>query len=386
MARRRAAPGRLILFALVIFLGGLAIGAVLARIPRMPPASHESSPAPVPAPSPPTRSGPPTPPEPEILTVDDEFLTAAVRLALGQIGEITREAESAHAERMGTRVLRWRTHHLEVRTRHAPGDAARLLEHTIGRAGLVFTRGSVLTVGVVREGRRLTTHEVRFFPPPAIARVAIIFDDAGGSIEDLAAIIALERPVTIAVLPGLRFSREVAEHSQAAGLEVFLHLPLEADDPTKAMGPGGIAMRMSDEEIAAAVRSGLKAVPGAVGVNNHMGSKGTADERVMRVVLGVVKERRLIWVDSVTSLRTVGTRLAGELGIPTASRQVFLDNEDEPEAIQAQVQRLIDVARRRGQAIAIGHAHRRTAQVLREMLSEFDHAGIEFVPASALAR
>jgi len=106
----------------------------------------------------------------------------------------------------------------------------------------------------------------------------------------------------------------------------------------------------------------------------------------MRAVLGVLKARGLIWVDSVTSLRTVGARLAVEMGIPTASRQIFLDNEDEPEAIRAQISRLMDIARRQGQAIAVGHAHRLTAQVLREMLSEFDSLGIELVPASALAR
>ena len=134
------------------------------------------------------------------------------------------------------------------------------------------------------------------------------------------------------------------------------------------------------------MHAGLASVPGAVGVNNHMGSRGTADKRVMRAVLGVLKARGLIWVDSVTSLSTVGARLAVEMGIPTASRQIFLDNEDEPEAIRAQISRLMDIARRQGQAIAVGHAHRLTAQVLREMLSEFDSLGIELVPASALAR
>lgn len=221
--------------------------------------------------------------------------------------------------------------------------------------------------------------------PPA-GRVSVIFDDAGGSLEDLEAIISLGRPVTIAVLPGLRFSRDVAERARAAGLEVFLHLPLEADDSAKAMGPGGIATAMSDEEIAATVRAGLASVPGAVGVNNHMGSRASADERVMRAVLGEVKRSGLIWVDSRTTTKTVGARLAAELGIPAASRQVFLDNTDDPQAIRTQITRLIQAARTSGQAIAIGHAHRQTAQVLREMLGEFDRLGIEFVPASVLAR
>jgi len=219
-----------------------------------------------------------------------------------------------------------------------------------------------------------------------VGRVAIIFDDAGGSLEDLERIIALGRPVTIAVLPGLRFSREVAQRARAAGLEVFLHLPLEPEDPTKPLGPGGVTAAMSDAEIERAVRTGLAAVPGAVGVNNHMGSKGTADPRVMRAVLRVVRERNLRFVDSVTSPRTVAAAMAAEMGIPVASRQIFLDNEDEAGAIRAQLRRLILLARTRGEAVAIGHAHRLTAQVLGEMLGEFDTAGIALVPASLLAR
>lgn len=216
--------------------------------------------------------------------------------------------------------------------------------------------------------------------------VAIIFDDAGGSLEDLEEIIAIGRPATVAVLPGLRFSTAVAERARSAGLEVILHLPLEAEDSSKDAGPGGITVSMSDAEIETAVRAALTAVPGAVGVNNHMGSKGTADERVMRAVLRVVKERNLLFVDSVTSSRTVAGQIALEMGIRTASRQVFLDNEDETGAIQAQLRRVITIARRRRDAVAIGHAQRLTAQVLKEMLGEFDTAGIHLVPVSTLTK
>jgi hypothetical protein len=218
------------------------------------------------------------------------------------------------------------------------------------------------------------------------ARVAIIFDDAGGSLADLDAIIALSRPVVVSVLPGLRYSREVAGRARAAGLEVFLHLPLEPDDASKDLGPGGITGGMSDEEIAAVIREDLLSVPGAVGVNNHMGSKGTADERIMRAVLAVLRERHLIFIDSVTSSRSIAGRLAAEMDVPTAARAVFLDNEDEPAAIRVQLRRLIALARQRGEAIAIGHAHRQTARVLLSMLDEFEKQGVELVPISSLVR
>lgn len=221
---------------------------------------------------------------------------------------------------------------------------------------------------------------------PASAQVAVIFDDAGGSVEDLEEIIAIGRPVTVAVLPGLRYSKEVAERASAAGLDVFLHLPLEPEDSGRVPGPGSITTAMSDEEIRAAVRAGLATVPGAVGLNNHMGSRGTADERVMRAVLQVVKERDLIFVDSVTSARSVAAPLAEEMGIPAARRHVFLDNVDAPAAIRAALRRLATIALRRGSAIGIGHAQRLTPAVLKEMVAEFERQGIELVPVSVLVK
>lgn len=217
-------------------------------------------------------------------------------------------------------------------------------------------------------------------------RAAIVFDDAGGSPGDVEEIIALGRPVAVAVLPGLAYSADVARRARAVGLEVLLHLPVESADEARALGPGGVTAAMSDAEIQAAVRSGLASVPGAVGVNNHMGSKGTADRRLMRAVIEVVREAGLFFIDSRTTPATVAEAVAADHGVPTAARAVFLDNEDEDAAIRAQLRRLIALARERGAAIAIGHVRRRTAAVLTSMLDEFDRAGVALVLPSTLVR
>ncbi len=216
--------------------------------------------------------------------------------------------------------------------------------------------------------------------------MAIIFDDAGGRIEDVEEIIAIGRPVTVAVLPGLAHSSEVARRVTAAGLEVLLHLPLESADGNRALGPNGVTTSMDESEIRAVVRSALESVPGAVGINNHMGSRGSADRRVMRAVLGVARERGLFFVDSRTTVETVAESTAAEMGVPTAARTVFLDNEDDEEAIRREVQRLISLARARGEAIAIGHAQRRAPGVVAQMVDEFDRQGVRIVPLSALVR
>jgi polysaccharide deacetylase 2 family uncharacterized protein YibQ len=227
-------------------------------------------------------------------------------------------------------------------------------------------------------------------PPPrrngSPPRLAIIFDDAGGSLAHVEDIIALGRPVTVAVLPRLAHSAEVARRARAAGLDVLLHLPVEPEDDTKAMGPGGVTTMMDDAEIRAVVRADLETVPGAVGVNNHMGSKGTADYRVMRAVLEVVRGAGLFFVDSVTTPRSIVAPVAEEIGVRTAARAVFLDNEDDAAAIRRQIARAVAVARERGSAIAIGHAQRLTPRVVLSMLGEIDRAGVVLVPVSTLVR
>ncbi|HLE78488.1 MAG TPA: divergent polysaccharide deacetylase family protein [bacterium] len=345
--------------------------------------------APVPAVPPAVEPGPEIPAGPEVVTIDQTGLDGAVTRALAGLGSVRWLSVERLSERQGDREFRWVRRRVEATVRVAQPDAVEAIRKEVESAGgKVLSRSADLVrVGVSQAGLTLVTHEIRLLASAIQGpRVAIIFDDAGGSLSDLDIIIALGRPVTIAVLPGLRFSREVAERARAAGLDVLLHLPMEAEDASKALGPGGISGEMSDEEIATVVREGLDGVPGAIGVNNHMGSKGTADERIMRAVLGVVRERRLMFVDSYTSPKSRAAQLAAEMGIPAGVRAVFLDNEDDPDAIRTQITRLLALAVQRGQVIAIGHAQRQTAKVLQEMLAEFDRQGIRLVPISVLVR
>jgi hypothetical protein len=221
---------------------------------------------------------------------------------------------------------------------------------------------------------------------PGTPRVAIVFDDAGGSLDDVEAIIAIGRPVAVAVLPGLRHSADVARRARAAGLEVLLHLPIEAEESSPPLGPGGITNDMDEAAIRGVVEDDLASVPGAIGVNNHMGSRGTADRRVMRAILEVVKERGLVFLDSRTTKETIAESLAVEMGVRTARRHVFLDNTDEEAAIRKEVERTITMARERGAVVAIGHAHRQTPRIVAAMLAEFDRQGVILVPLSSLMR
>jgi uncharacterized protein len=175
----------------------------------------------------------------------------------------------------------------------------------------------------------------------------------------------------------------VVEDLRRHRAEILLHLPMQAGHGANP-GPGALTLAMSDAELAAATRAALAAVPGAAGVNNHMGSALTADERAMRAVLGVLAEDGLFFVDSRTTADTVAYRVAAALDVPAAERQVFLDPDPRPEAIRYEFARLLDLARRRGAAIAIGHPHPATIEVLREEIPRARSLGYELVPVSYL--
>ncbi len=223
-------------------------------------------------------------------------------------------------------------------------------------------------------------------PPgkPRRHRVAIIFDDAGYGIKAAQEVEDIGRPVTISVLPHLPFSTQIAEEAPRHGMQVILHLPVQPDNGSIALSPGGITVQMDDDDIRRTVNDDLATVPSAVGANNHMGSLGTADPRLMRAVMDVMKERHLFFVDSMTSSRSVAARVAREMGVPTAVRTVFLDNEDNEEYVRGQFRALIAIAQSRDGAIAIGHVGKVTARVLVSMLPEFDEAGIQLVRVSDL--
>ncbi len=217
-------------------------------------------------------------------------------------------------------------------------------------------------------------------------RVAIVIDDVGfeeGPALDMA---SLGLPLTFAVLPFQSHTRSLASRLRASGREVILHLPMEPlAFPARNPGQGAISEKMRPAEITATVRRALDEVPEAVGVNNHMGSRVTADPVAMRAVLEVVRERGLYFLDSRTTSETVAYDMARDMGIPALERSVFLDDRREESYIEGQVRELLRRAREQGAAVGIGHADRVTAAALRGCADLLRSAEIKVVPASTLA-
>jgi polysaccharide deacetylase 2 family uncharacterized protein YibQ len=223
--------------------------------------------------------------------------------------------------------------------------------------------------------------------PGARGRLAILLDDAGQSNELLPVAAALPAAVGVAVLPFLPHTAEVANVAHQSGHEVWLHLPMEPEDyPRSNPGPGAVLVAMSDSEIRAAVHEALNSVPHVVGVNNHMGSRATADLRTMTWVMQELKARGMAFIDARTSRKTVAEQAALAQGVPTGRRSVFLDNERDPDAISKQLDEAVTRCRIEGQAIAIGHLDRVTLDVLRQQLPGLSQRGADLVAPSELVR
>jgi polysaccharide deacetylase 2 family uncharacterized protein YibQ len=218
--------------------------------------------------------------------------------------------------------------------------------------------------------------------PAERGQLALIIDDAGYDLSDLQPFLDLPMPLAVAVLPNLPHSAEAAQRVRAAGKQLLLHLPMEpegGEDP----GPGALLTGQPAAEIERRLDAALASVPGAIGVNNHMGSKATADPAFMDVVLHALQRRGLFFVDSRTTTLTVAASEAERLGVPYLARKVFLDAVDG--GIEKSLEAAVDAAARGGSAVAIGHVQTEgLADILRRAADGMERAGVEPAPLSAL--
>lgn len=210
--------------------------------------------------------------------------------------------------------------------------------------------------------------------------VGIIIDDMGYRMADCRQALALPGPLAYSFFPHLPGNQELLQRAIAGGKEILLHLPMESQSKNNLLGPGALLDHMSHVELVATLAADFAAVPQAVGVNNHQGSVLTADPQAMDWLMqGIKTHGGLFFVDSRTTGRTVAGRTARQLGIPLLNRDVFLDNVVDREAIRRQFLTLIETARRRGTALAIGHPKPETLAVLAEMLPTLPQYGVQLV-------
>ena len=277
------------------------------------------------------------------------------------------------------------------------------LTEAVQTAGLVVRRSEEFDSGrrlVFDVGTHtLDTHRltVRRVSPDAIAlalpprdqrpKVAIVIDDLGYAKGGITReIIDLDIPLTVSILPTLRYSRDVLDLARGKQRCVLLHLPMESEK-RRRFDVEPITVGMNDQEIDMTVRRYVASLPGVDGVNNHQGSLATADPRVMSAVMGALKGSDLFFLDSLTSPKSVAYNAAIQTGLHAAQNYLFLDDATERrDDVADRLRELVRMARVHGAAIGIGHPHPWTLEALRDNLEYLDTAGVELVTVCELVR
>lgn len=209
--------------------------------------------------------------------------------------------------------------------------------------------------------------------------IVLVIDDFGyrdDSISD--GFLNLSVPITCAVLPGHIQSSRFAKKAINAGKEVIIHMPMQSTVSSSGEEEFKLKTGMTSEEIEWRLNEALNEIPEAVGINNHQGSKATTDGKVMAVVASVLKNKNKFFLDSRTSSKTVGESTMRSVGVPTARRHIFLDNDLNIKNISKQLNKLVDVSEKKGLAIGIGHVKGNTLKVLEKEIPDLLERGFDF--------
>ena len=220
-------------------------------------------------------------------------------------------------------------------------------------------------------------------PPSLQPQIAIIIDDLGYRKALGERAIQLPGAVTVAILPYRAHTQALANSALVAGKEFLLHAPMEPRNQVP-WEDRGLSSDLSHENLHLALANMVNALPQAAGINNHMGSKFTEDGASMQWLMGELKQQHLLFVDSVTTPASVAWQFAQASGVPSVRRDVFLDNVAERAAVEAQLNKLVAIARSRGYALGIGHPRAVTLDVLEAYLPRLPELGVELVSVSRL--
>jgi polysaccharide deacetylase 2 family uncharacterized protein YibQ len=214
------------------------------------------------------------------------------------------------------------------------------------------------------------------------SQVAIIIDDIGYRKSDVQALY-LPGNISYAILPHTPYGLSLALQAKAKSNDVILHIPMEAQNGKK-LGPGALTSKMDETSIRQQLSQAFAEVPFALGINNHMGSKLTELYNPMAWTMQFLKERELIFIDSMTSSASQAEKVAKSFGVPSLHRHIFLDNQLEHSYISGQFNKLILATKKNQTVVAIAHPHPETIRSLRKLLPLLAENNIELVPISAL--
>ena len=217
--------------------------------------------------------------------------------------------------------------------------------------------------------------------------IVLVIDDFGYRNDNISdGFLNLSIPITCAIIPGHTASKKFAEKAVSYGKEVIIHMPMESENYSPGEDEYKLLTSMTSELLENKLIQAFESLPEAIGMNNHQGSKATSDSKTMTVLATVLKDRGKYFIDSRTSSLTIGEKTMISFGVPTARRNIFLDNNNDLDKIEEQINKLANSAKKNGVAVGLGHARKNTLSVIENVVPDLLDKGFVFQFASQVVK
>ena len=231
------------------------------------------------------------------------------------------------------------------------------------------------------------TEAVEEIDQDTLGVIVLVIDDFGYRNDNISdGFLNLSIPITCAIIPGHTASKKFAEKAVSYGKEVIIHMPMESENYSPGEDEYKLLTSMTSELLENKLIQAFESLPEAIGMNNHQGSKATSDSKTMTVLASVLKDRGKYFIDSRTSSLTIGEKTMVSFGVPTARRNIFLDNNNDLDKIEEQMNKLANSAKKNGFAVGLGHARKNTLSVLEKVVPDLLDKGFVFQFASQVVK
>ena len=231
------------------------------------------------------------------------------------------------------------------------------------------------------------TETVKDIDQDTLGVIVLVIDDFGYRNDNISdGFLNLSIPITCAIIPGHTASKKFAEKAVSYGKEVIIHMPMESENYSPGEDEYKLLTSMTSELIENKLIQAFESLPEAIGMNNHQGSKATSDSKTMTVLASVLKDRGKYFIDSRTSSLTIGEKTMISFGVPTARRNIFLDNNNDLDRIEEQMNKLANSAKKNGVAVGLGHARKNTLSVIEKIVPDLLDKGFVFQFASQVVK
>ena len=231
------------------------------------------------------------------------------------------------------------------------------------------------------------TEAVKDIDQDTLGVIVLVIDDFGYRNDNISdGFLNLSIPITCAIIPGHTASKKFAKKAVSYGKEVIIHMPMESENYSPGEDEYKLLTSMTSELLENKLIQAFESLPEAIGMNNHQGSKATSDSKTMTVLASVLKDRGKYFIDSRTSSMTIGEKTMISFGVPTARRNIFLDNNNDLDKIEEQMNKLANSAKKNGVAVGLGHARKNTLTVIEKVVPDLLDKGFVFQFASQVVK